>query len=102
MLQLSDTASTTTSEATTTSRHLHQPQSTRRKNNSKSIGTPDRNSNDNKEAIPTDNRNTSTNETVTRATVRKKNRTYHQGITDEKVKTTQDGTQNTEEQPNTG
>jgi hypothetical protein len=32
----------------------------------------------------------------------KKNKTYHQGITDEKNKTTQDGTQNTEEQPNAG
>jgi hypothetical protein len=64
--------------------------------------TPNRNSNNNKEATPTDNRNTSTNEAVTRTTVRKKNKTYHQGITDEKTKTTEDGTQNTKEQPNTG
>jgi hypothetical protein len=60
------TANKTTSEATTTPRHLHQPQSTRRKNNNKSIGKPNRNSNNNKKDIPTDNRNTTTNETVTR------------------------------------
>jgi hypothetical protein len=38
------------------------------------------------EATPTDNRNTSTNETVTRTTVRIKNKTHHQGITDKKIK----------------
>jgi hypothetical protein len=39
---------------------------------------------------------------VTRTTVRKKNKTHHIRNNRWKNKTTQDGTQNTEEQPNTG